>query len=78
MYRTSLALKRQSSYLQQAPLSNDGRGKQRELIGYGAYCRVSSSEEGTLTHSNVVVYGGIHDGSAKDRRNYRRWIDGWK
>ena len=36
MYRTSLALNRQSSYLQQAPLLNDGRGKQRELIGHSA------------------------------------------
>jgi len=36
MYRTSLALSRQSSYLQQAPLLNDARGKQRELIGYSA------------------------------------------
>jgi hypothetical protein len=25
-----------------------------------------------------VTYGGIHDGSPKCRRNYRRWIDGWK
>jgi hypothetical protein len=32
MYQTSFALNRQSSYLQQAPLFNDGKRKQRELI----------------------------------------------
>src|SRR5260370_8687957 len=33
MYQKSLALNRQSSYLQQALLLNDGKRKQRELIG---------------------------------------------
>ena len=33
MYQTSLALNRQSSYLQQGLLLNDGKRKQRELIG---------------------------------------------
>jgi hypothetical protein len=32
-------------------------------------------EEGDF-ESWFVVYGGIHDGSPKCRRNYRRWIDG--
>ena len=32
MYQTSLALNRQSSYLQQAPLLNDGKRKQREQM----------------------------------------------
>jgi hypothetical protein len=32
MYQTSLALNRQSSYLQQAPLLSDGKRKQRELL----------------------------------------------
>ena len=54
-------------------------GESREnSLGYSAHMMTLSSEEGPLTHSNVVVYGGIHDGSAKCRRNYRRWIDGWK
>ena len=32
MYQTSLALNRQSSYLQQGPLLNDGKKKQREQM----------------------------------------------
>ena len=32
MYQTSLALNRQSSYLQQAPLLNEGKRKQREQM----------------------------------------------
>jgi hypothetical protein len=71
-YQTSLALNRQSSYLQRAPLLNDGKRKQREQMntttGFGG--RNLNSFQG-------VVYGGIHDGSPKCRCNYRRWIDSW-
>src|SRR5260370_23221186 len=86
MYQTSLALNRQSSYLQQAPLVNDGKRKQREQMntttGFDSSANLMTLPcvffgGRNLNSFQAVVYGGIHHGSPKCRCNYRRWIDGW-